>query len=56
MKILLFKKGEILNSYKVESFIYHDRDNIYKYFKKLENNDYEVIHDFALKIELIRFD
>ncbi len=54
--MILFKKGEIVKCNIIESFIYHDFDNVYPRLRKLENNDYEVIHDFALKVELIKFD
>jgi len=56
VKIILFKKGEILLPNQVGSFIYHDFDNVYPRLKKLENGNYEIIHDFAVEIKLIRFD
>ncbi len=55
-KIILFKKDETLKSHEVESFIYHNYDDLCTRLKKLENDNYEVIHDFAIEIKLIRFD
>lgn len=55
-KIILFKKGEILQPNKAKSFIYHDFDNVYPRLKELASGDFEVIHDFAIEIKLITFD
>lgn len=55
-KIILFKKGEILKSHKIESLIYHDFNNVYPRLEKLDAGSYEVIHDFAIEIKLITFD